>query len=237
MAARAQTCVVCMEEKEHTLVPPHREADGTSVEGHRFCTDCWVTFLRHGMWQQRRAIASKVGAALPPLACPLCRGTIDVPDVWGLNLAIELPASWRPPSPVEKAYQPCSQSGASHSSARRSGAGRGLQRQPSLDAGAFWADAARPGFGGSRGSSISASSSSTQASEHCALQRNLAPDDDSDSANSTTGSQPPSPSVSMWRALACPMAGCFKRLQRAMANDHHTLVEDVNASEDVRSDR
>lgn len=88
MKARAQQCVVCMEDKEHTFVPPHREEEsGHLVMGHRFCTDCWTEFLYHSLRQQRR------GAPLQPLACPLCRGAIEVPDVWGIDL--ELPPSWR----------------------------------------------------------------------------------------------------------------------------------------------
>jgi len=88
MQARAQQCVVCMEDKEHTFVPPHREECSTShVDGHRFCTDCWVEYLYHCSRQPRRR-----GFGVSPLACPLCRGAIHVPDVWGA--AYELPACW-----------------------------------------------------------------------------------------------------------------------------------------------
>lgn len=91
MKARAQQCVVCMEDKEHTFVPPHKEEGlGSAVGGHRFCTDCWVEFLYHNSRQQRH------GCALPLLACPLCRGGISVPDVWGVGF--ELPATWMEPA-------------------------------------------------------------------------------------------------------------------------------------------
>lgn len=91
MKKRSQQCVVCMEDKEHTFVPPHSEdAPGGHVAGHRFCTDCWVEFLYHSSRQQRR------GNTAPPLACPLCRGGIHVPDVWGVDF--ELPSAWLQPS-------------------------------------------------------------------------------------------------------------------------------------------
>lgn len=127
MEARAQQCVVCLAEKEHTLVPPHRcdsDSDGEAspqdlpyrassvaavearaarraarrrqVEGHRFCTDCWAEFLRHGVVHRPKT----QGAAEPRrLACPVCRGAICVPDVWGVRLGLSprraAPAAWR----------------------------------------------------------------------------------------------------------------------------------------------
>ncbi|CAE8722113.1 unnamed protein product [Polarella glacialis] len=81
MEARARQCVICLTEKEHTLVPPHRE-HGQRVESHRFCTDCWAQFLRHSMQQE--------GHQRP--VCPVCRGAVDVPDVWCVDF--QLPASW-----------------------------------------------------------------------------------------------------------------------------------------------
>jgi len=92
MQQRVRQCVVCMEEKEHTLVPPHREDSGRPVDGHRFCTDCWQEFLQHSLECARSADP-------PPLACPLCRCAVDVPDVWGVQL--ELPTSWLQASGME----------------------------------------------------------------------------------------------------------------------------------------
>lgn len=82
MKARARQCVICLTEKEHTLVPPHQQKL-QRVEGHRFCTDCWADFLQHTLNQQ--------GGLVTP-ACPVCRGAIDVPDVWCVDF--ELPESW-----------------------------------------------------------------------------------------------------------------------------------------------
>lgn len=33
--------------EEHTFVPPHETS--CQVEGHRFCSDCWIDFLDHGL--------------------------------------------------------------------------------------------------------------------------------------------------------------------------------------------
>jgi len=86
MQARAQQCIVCMEEKEHTFVPPHETA-GHQVEGHRFCSDCWIDFLDHGLLVLRR------GVSPAPLSCPICRSCIYVPDVWTVD--VELPSVWQ----------------------------------------------------------------------------------------------------------------------------------------------
>lgn len=86
MQARAQQCIVCMEEKEHTFVPPH-ESTTTCVEGHRFCSDCWIDFLDHGLLVLRR------GVSPAPLSCPICRSCIHVPDVWTVD--VELPTVWQ----------------------------------------------------------------------------------------------------------------------------------------------
>jgi len=95
MKARAQQCVVCMDEKEHTFVPPHRgEVDGQDVAGHRFCTDCWAEFLAHSLRQHQQQQKRKTP---PQLTCPLCRCVIGVPDVWAVDQ--ELPAAWRLPKP------------------------------------------------------------------------------------------------------------------------------------------
>lgn len=100
MQARAQQCVVCMEEKEHTFVPPHceePEAVDQHVAGHRFCTECWVEFLYHALRQQRQRGKAE------QLACPCCRRAINAPDVWVQRF--ELPTAWRPPSPLSEEKQ------------------------------------------------------------------------------------------------------------------------------------
>eukprot|EP00435_Cladocopium_sp_Y103_P002837 s5740_g1.t1 len=81
-------CVICLTEKEHTLVPPHaprfRNAPNVpseAVEDHRFCTDCWEDFLRHA----RNSTASS-------MTCPVCRGEIIIPEVWTQRL--QLPQQW-----------------------------------------------------------------------------------------------------------------------------------------------
>lgn len=86
MQARAQQCIVCMEEKEHTFVPPHQTTT-CQVEGHRFCSDCWIDFLDHGLLVLRR------GVSPAPLSCPICRSCIHVPDVWTVD--VELPTVWQ----------------------------------------------------------------------------------------------------------------------------------------------
>jgi len=88
MQARAQHCVVCMEEKEHTFVPEHAGSGGQHVEGHRFCSDCWMDFLDHSLTH----LPAKDISTAAPLNCPLCRSRIYVPDVWAVD--IELPPSW-----------------------------------------------------------------------------------------------------------------------------------------------
>lgn len=89
MQARAQHCIVCMEEKEHTFVPQHAGNNGQSVEGHRFCSDCWMDFLDHSLMHLP---ASKEATAIADLSCPLCRSRIYVPDMWGVDT--DLPPSW-----------------------------------------------------------------------------------------------------------------------------------------------
>eukprot|EP00931_Biecheleriopsis_adriatica_P019212 TRINITY_DN13171_c0_g1_i1.p1 TRINITY_DN13171_c0_g1~~TRINITY_DN13171_c0_g1_i1.p1 ORF type:complete len:283 (+),score=54.07 TRINITY_DN13171_c0_g1_i1:56-850(+) len=87
MQARAQSCMVCMEEKEHTFVPEHLSDNVHHVQGHRFCSDCWVDFLDHSLSATRKGV-------VPALTCPLCRSDISVPDFWTVD--VELPASWVP---------------------------------------------------------------------------------------------------------------------------------------------
>mmetsp|Transcript_98086 Transcript_98086/g.274568 ORF Transcript_98086/g.274568 Transcript_98086/m.274568 type:complete len:270 (+) Transcript_98086:70-879(+) len=95
MRARAQQCVVCLQDKAHTFVPPHSGGGcARDVSGHRFCTDCWIEFLYHSSRQQR------CGARPAPLACPLCRGGIHVPDVWGATYV--LPSVWMQPAADEE---------------------------------------------------------------------------------------------------------------------------------------
>lgn len=91
MQGRAQQCVVCMEEKEHTFVPPHETGEGQQVHGHRFCSECWIDFLEHSLRHQPSGKA-RGSSAPPPLSCPVCRGIVTVPDVWGVGF--ELPRSW-----------------------------------------------------------------------------------------------------------------------------------------------
>eukprot|EP00440_Ansanella_granifera_P006609 gb/GFBE01007164.1/.p1 GENE.gb/GFBE01007164.1/~~gb/GFBE01007164.1/.p1 ORF type:complete len:276 (+),score=47.67 gb/GFBE01007164.1/:1-828(+) len=85
MQSRAQQCIVCMEEKEHTFVPQHAADSAHHVQGHRFCSDCWVDFLDHSLHALRRGVAG-------PLSCPVCRGCISVPDFWAVD--VDLPAAW-----------------------------------------------------------------------------------------------------------------------------------------------
>ncbi|CAJ1396801.1 unnamed protein product [Effrenium voratum] len=97
MQARAQQCIVCMEEKEHTFVPPHVESNHSHTDGHRFCSDCWIDFLDHGLLVLRR------GVSPAPLSCPICRSCIHVPDVWTVD--VELPSVWTHAKPVEPEVQ------------------------------------------------------------------------------------------------------------------------------------
>merc|ERR1712217_59996 len=83
-----------------TFVPSHRDQSTEHVQGHRICTECWVNFLYHGLRQR-----SLNGRGPPPLACPLCRSTIDVPDAWATF--IELPPSWQQSRVVAKEPMPC----------------------------------------------------------------------------------------------------------------------------------
>jgi len=85
MQSKAKQCVVCMEDKEHTFVPTHQSDAGGHVEGHRFCTDCWVVFLEHSLAQR----ATSLGAAL---CCPVCRSQISVPDVYTVD--VDMPVGW-----------------------------------------------------------------------------------------------------------------------------------------------
>eukprot|EP00429_Kryptoperidinium_foliaceum_P067661 CAMPEP_0176071796 /NCGR_PEP_ID=MMETSP0120_2-20121206/35862_1 /TAXON_ID=160619 /ORGANISM="Kryptoperidinium foliaceum, Strain CCMP 1326" /LENGTH=277 /DNA_ID=CAMNT_0017405457 /DNA_START=119 /DNA_END=952 /DNA_ORIENTATION=+ len=108
MQARAQQCVVCLQDKEHTFVPPHREDGGAhDVSGHRFCTDCWAEFLYHSSRQQHRRAGPR------PLVCPLCRGGIHVPDVWGATYV--LPRAWMQRAARDKVAAVVPVSGASSS--------------------------------------------------------------------------------------------------------------------------
>merc|ERR1711981_1352546 len=91
MEARSQQCIICLSNKEHTLVPPHllyctSSEDGPplkpeQVAAHRFCTDCWADFLHH-------QLAENTGAGASLLNCPVCRVPIDVPDLWRVSFEI-----------------------------------------------------------------------------------------------------------------------------------------------------
>lgn len=111
MEARSLQCVICLTEKEHTLVPPHRPLTLSTgvgqehawqereqarcwqqqVANHRFCTDCWSSFLSHQLDQQARS--SVKGRHL--LSCPVCRGAIDIPDSWKVRLEMPVAAHKR----------------------------------------------------------------------------------------------------------------------------------------------
>jgi len=91
MVERSQQCVVCMETKEHTFVPVHRQMGALQCQGHRFCSDCWIEFLQHRF---RQYFAKQTTARGPmPLPCPVCRSEIYVPDCWGTQCT--LPKCWR----------------------------------------------------------------------------------------------------------------------------------------------
>eukprot|EP00928_Gymnodinium_smaydae_P014210 TRINITY_DN15173_c0_g1_i1.p1 TRINITY_DN15173_c0_g1~~TRINITY_DN15173_c0_g1_i1.p1 ORF type:complete len:240 (+),score=46.45 TRINITY_DN15173_c0_g1_i1:63-782(+) len=91
MEARAQTCMVCMERKEHTLIPPHRHqkpstSGDEALTSHRFCTDCWSAFLRHGF--NNKIVGNRKRLEVK-LVCPVCRDDLEVPDVWRLRLGLQ----------------------------------------------------------------------------------------------------------------------------------------------------
>lgn len=71
-------------------MPPHITDAGTHITGHRFCSDCWVEFLVHGL-RRRSAIHA-------PLACPVCRANIAAPDVW--SACFDLPPAWALAAPT-----------------------------------------------------------------------------------------------------------------------------------------
>jgi len=92
MTARAKQCVICMEDKEHTLVPPHKGCvEGMNLEGHRVCTDCWEELLRHELGRHWDWLHYRQGAP-PALTCPVCRAGVMVPDAWDVEL--DLPEEW-----------------------------------------------------------------------------------------------------------------------------------------------
>lgn len=92
MTARAKQCVICMEDREHTLVPPHKGCDeGANLEGHRVCTDCWEELLKHELDRHWDWLHSRQGPP-PALTCPVCRAGVMVPDAWDVEL--DLPEEW-----------------------------------------------------------------------------------------------------------------------------------------------
>lgn len=102
MKARAKHCIICLSEKEHSLVPPHSVQ--RNVEGHVVCTECWAKFLRCAAKKRARPL------------CPVCRDILIVPDVWALQ--VEMPKSWSlsvPPKPASQQI-PAHNTGGSHGS-------------------------------------------------------------------------------------------------------------------------
>lgn len=89
MQQRAQQCMVCMDEKEHTFVPTHRAGTPSHLQGHRFCSDCWVDFLQHRLGQ---CMSKQATGKMASLVCPVCRDEILVPDY--LSAECDLPAAW-----------------------------------------------------------------------------------------------------------------------------------------------
>lgn len=96
MQERARQCVVCLCEKEHTFVPPHvgdSDETGTAkVQDHRFCTECWASFVLHGYKSKASASNDGSSAKAMKLRCPVCRGGIQVPDVWNVSLGFKQPS-------------------------------------------------------------------------------------------------------------------------------------------------
>jgi len=104
MEARSLQCVICLTEKQHTLVPPHRPLTLSTgvgqehawqereqarcwqqqVANHRFCTDCWSKFLSHQLDQQAKSSVKRHHL----LSCPVCRGAIDIPDSWRVRFGM-----------------------------------------------------------------------------------------------------------------------------------------------------
>lgn len=177
MKARAQQCVVCMEEKEHTFVPPHKEAmEGSHVASHRFCTDCWPQFLMHSLSQHRQAQRQRRQATVPALACPMCRCEICVPDAWTLGL--ELPPSWKAPAVAAGAQ------------AAAGGAGLLAATASGPEDVCTWAEAA-PGAFGSRSSTPSGPAPS------------LPSGDDAECLEGAGGGQVAEGAEPTWCALGC----------------------------------
>jgi hypothetical protein len=114
MEARTRQCIICLAEKEHTLVPPHLGSSHKQVESHRFCTDCFGKFLKHQLKQAQNSSSRKP----PSLSCPICRSPIDAPDVW--KVVFEMPNAGRRRSQLPQRTL-------------------GTKSAESLDASAFWA--------------------------------------------------------------------------------------------------
>eukprot|EP00928_Gymnodinium_smaydae_P046302 TRINITY_DN30844_c0_g2_i1.p1 TRINITY_DN30844_c0_g2~~TRINITY_DN30844_c0_g2_i1.p1 ORF type:complete len:460 (+),score=91.99 TRINITY_DN30844_c0_g2_i1:80-1381(+) len=139
MEARSRQCVVCLCEKEHTLVPLHDEdLDSAQVQDHRFCTDCWAEFLQHGVRQQRPpdggsgAGSVRVDVDRLRLRCPVCRAGIGIPDVWCVRLDLDQATS---ASLAFRAFQERPSASARAAGARLT-AGASSAARPS----AFWAE-------------------------------------------------------------------------------------------------
>lgn len=115
MEARSRQCIICLTEKEHTFVPPHRPLTLSAgigqehawqereqarcwqqqVADHRFCTDCWSEFLSHQLEQQARSSVKSCHL----LSCPVCRCAIDIPDLWKVRFQMPVAAHKREPPP------------------------------------------------------------------------------------------------------------------------------------------
>eukprot|EP00933_Yihiella_yeosuensis_P020252 TRINITY_DN16278_c4_g1_i1.p1 TRINITY_DN16278_c4_g1~~TRINITY_DN16278_c4_g1_i1.p1 ORF type:complete len:353 (+),score=43.00 TRINITY_DN16278_c4_g1_i1:77-1135(+) len=181
MTARARQCVICLTEKEHTLVPPHR-CNSQQVGGHRFCTDCWAHFLQHSM-QQR-------GLQTP--CCPVCRGPIDVPDVWSVDF--EIPDSWCSKGRKSGSLGSSGLRSTSSADERHHSNWLRQQRQITVEAPEFWADVA-PG---------------AHHAKHRGQSQGL-------SGHQQDQFQPRSGSDVRWKAaLQHSMDRCFKRLNRLL---------------------
>lgn len=123
MEARSRRCVICLAEKEHTLVPPHRNvgalaaAEKPAAPGRRLlwgsasgsAASTAATAPQPGSqrvedhrfctdcWQNYLQHLMRQGSGTPAgpreLLCPVCRVPIDVPDVYTVRM--ELPDAWQ----------------------------------------------------------------------------------------------------------------------------------------------
>mmetsp|Transcript_36941 Transcript_36941/g.97325 ORF Transcript_36941/g.97325 Transcript_36941/m.97325 type:complete len:229 (-) Transcript_36941:266-952(-) len=207
-----------MEEKEHTFVPPHTDDAGTHITGHRFCSDCWVEFLIHGLRRQ--------SAVHAPLACPVCRGDIATPDVWGA--CFDLPPAWLPTDPAARkaavllpsvAGDRCERGRRSSSSVFASAAERWADDATSSDDDSL---TTRPLAMPSANRGTSSSSSSASSSMHSAYAGSVAADEctpreggeeDMEGGEATPVAAPPCRRA--WDAVVTPGLHCLSGVLRA----------------------